>query len=362
MSALIPDLSSPDPALRERAAIRLEFAPDSAAVEPLIALLNDPENRVQIAAASALGVLMDDRALEPLMRMFAGDTYLLSNGGDSPEQYFRVVRAAAWALALLAKDVDQYENIFWTFLHRLAWHDADQSPHLRAEAAAAAFGLGWLRDGRAKSVLFEAAQYGAGRVKDAVIEVLGWFHDLDVRPILLDALNLSTSYEIVGKAAESLSFLRDPDMIPALIAVAERNDDRFVVDLAHRQQARMRHVASRYIRLRVGRALAWLAQASDDDTSAQIGGVFERWLIHRDSHLREAAAVGLALRGDGRALDGLIAALNTKDDDSLPILLYAIDTLNDARATPALEALIASGHAAPRDLEWMRQIVWKLSQ
>lgn len=354
-TALIADLSSPDPLVRERAAYRLEWMPDRAAIEPLIALLNDPENRVQVAAASALGHLSDDRAVPMLLKMFAGDTYLTSAGADSPEQYFRVVKAAAWALAMIAKaDSAQYETIFWTLLHRLAWHDADQSPHLRAEAAAAAFGLGLLKDNRAKSVLFEAAQYGAGQVKDEVIHILGWFEDDAALSMLLDALQMSTSYEIVGRAAESISFLRHPSVIPALIAVAEREDDRFVIDLPPRQHARVRRIAARYVRLRVGRALAWMA---NDENRDQISVVFDRWLIHPDRYLREAAAVGLALQHDKRAFDGLMSALESKDDDSLDILLYAIETLGDARAVPALQAILDSGYAPPRTLEWIRYVI-----
>lgn len=355
----LADLASPDFRTRERAAIRLSFAPDAAALEALIALLDDPENRVQIAAADALGALGDERAISGLMRMFKGDTYLTSNGADSPEQYFRVVRAAAAALANVARASGRSETIFWTLLQRLAWNDADQSPHLRAEAAAAALGLGMLRDERAKSVLFEAAQYGAGRVKDAVIEVLGWFGDSAALSVLVSALQVSTSYEIVGKAAESISYLHEATIVPVLVATAERDDDRFVIDLPARQHTRVRRVASRYVRLRIGRALARLA-ALDADTGAYVGATLERWQYHREPHLREAASVGLALRRDPRAFDGLMAALESKDDDNLPLLLEAVDVLGDPRAVPVLEALIVAEHAAPRDLEWMRVMMEKL--
>jgi HEAT repeat protein len=358
VNTLIADLASSDPATRERAAIRLEFMPDPTAIEPLIALLDDPENRVQIAAAGALGAIGDAGALSSLMRMFAGDTYLTSNGGDSPEQYFRIVRAAALALAMIAlHSPDSYETIFWTFLQRLAWHDADQSPHLRAEAAAGALGLGILRDGRAKSVLFEAAQYGAGRVKDAVIQSLGDLGDRDAIPMLVTALQTSTSYGIVGLAAESLAQLRDFSAISLMIAIAESDMARFIVDVPHRQQARMRYVAGRAIRLHIGRALAWLSLDADADTNAQIKAIWERWLIHRETTLREAAAVGLAIRRDGRGFDELMRAFAHKDDDALPILFFAIETLGDPRALPDLDALVASGHASPYALERARRMI-----
>src|SRR6266542_4435279 len=97
----LTQLQSSNPKIRQQAAEQLGALLDSRAVEPLIAHLRDHIDQVQVASAVALGHIGDAQAVNPLIQSFHGETYGLTEGEGTPEQYFTIVASAAEALGTI---------------------------------------------------------------------------------------------------------------------------------------------------------------------------------------------------------------------------------------------------------------------
>jgi len=117
---LIRALSDNDHLVREAATRALELMGDKQAVEPLIGALGDDSEWVRFPAAKALGTLGDKRAVDPLIKILSDDSSI-------------VREAAANALAQLGD-----EQAIAPLTKALM--DENQSVRLAAEAALAGLG------------------------------------------------------------------------------------------------------------------------------------------------------------------------------------------------------------------------------
>lgn len=175
VQGLIKALQHRDAATRRDAATALGDIGDERAVDPLIASLGDGDADMRYESAEALGKLRDHRAVEGLARL-------------------------------------------------LDW-DAESSEYVRAVAAHA---LGRIGDPRAadhlRGALFWALAHGDGSLRNAAAEGLRDLGDESAKGALLASLE-SKEGDVRGGAAQALGKLRDSNALEPLVGLLEDEDE-----------------------------------------------------------------------------------------------------------------------------------------
>jgi HEAT repeat protein len=333
LEQLIIQLQSSNPKIRRQTAEQLGNLRDSRAVAPLVGLLHDRVDQVQVAAAVALGYIGDARAVDPLIQSFHGETYGLTEGDGSPGQYFMIVSSAAQALGIIGTP---------PAVTALLTHLMADQPLNQEGTAAAALGLGYVRDPRALPALLNALHSRSYFVRDHVARALGQIGDtLAVEPLLQTLQDRVWTVQVA--AAEALGNLRDVRAAEPLRAIVQ-NVARFAVG------PREDHF---HLRAKAARGIALIG----DTPSLQL---LERGVRSQQWARRVTAAVGLAYRMDPRSLDILVGALNS------PLLALQIEVaealgaLGDRRAIPALQAVADSQHIPIRVIRVARYALKQL--
>jgi len=313
---LIADLHHSRRKVREDAAAKLGHLRDVRAVEPLLAAMqNDEDKDVRSAAAWALNNIQDIRALEPLIENLKGYSFMRS------EHEGRVLD-----LVKQARDVGSIEPIIDSL------RDSDEKTQQVAANA-----LAWFKDASTIdlliAVLEPARPYSAwtlGRMGEAAFQPL------------IDALNVSDA-DVRSEAARGLGHSRDRRAVEPLLERLSDNQIR-------------QHAALALGEIGDGRAIdALTAALSDDDylmrccaanslsdihdpriaepLIAVLNNVDEYW------GTRRAAIFGLlAIRVAG-AFDLFMAALHDSDQEVRAAGARALGYLGDERA---IEPLIAA--------------------
>jgi HEAT repeat protein len=279
LPAVVELLQHPKPRVREWAAETLGCFPDAEALPPLIGAQNDPDRQVRSRVASMLGNRTEPLAAKALLATF-------------PKERDETTRRAMVSGLMRSADPDILT------------------------AALALF----TKEGESLSFY---AQYGIPRCRPAVL------------PVLLKALE-SPNGEIRAMAATTLTRLRDPRAIPALVQAlaSETRVDEDSVDealiTAFGEQAipeLRKAVAEPKRRMR---ALGVLARLHDS------------WAFTRlcdDLHnpqRRESAILALGTLGDRRAVPALIALMSDPDPWIYDFAVEALGALKDPRALPVL--------------------------
>jgi aminopeptidase N len=189
----------------------------------------------------------------------------------------------------------------------------------------AAVALGATRAPWARDILLVALRHSHPKVRRPVAAALGNFRDAEVASALLGVAREDASYFVQAAALESLGKTRDARAFDALVAAIGQRTWNGVVEAG---------AARGLAELADGRAVDVLLEA------AQLG---------RDEGLRRATAGALARLGAlvyqerARIMDAIVQLL---DDPMFLVQVAAIgaaETLEDARALPALDRLTTSG-------------------
>jgi len=251
-----------------RAANALGRLGDTRAVESLIAVLDDSDRNVREAAAEALGELGDAKAVEPLV-------------------------------ALLAKDMedDVLEN--------------------------AARALSLLGDERALAALKSLADHDDGGVRDAVARAIA--------DIELGAIRASRADDVDQAIELAESAMKDGGEAAARAAVRAlgRIDSPRAVELLVRSVKDPRVP----VRLETINLLAWIESDRAADGLAQA-------LTDEDANNRWEAATALARREDGRAIETLVTFLQNGDYSQRRYAAEYLGDLGDSRGVQPLCAML----------------------
>lgn len=321
---LFNDLQAKQPAIRQRAAQQLGALRAAQAVVPLIACLRDRSDRVQAAAAEALGRIGDPHAVTALLHSFKGETYGLTDGEGSPSQYFMIVASAAKALGMIG-DTPAVEAL----LKQLRV----DNPLSDEGSAAAAVGLGFVRDPRALPALINALRSSSHFVRSQAAEALGRLGDPHAAEALIVALR-DRSWTVQLAAATALGDLGNSRAAAPLRATLQQIESfvpESAVDAFMLQDVRMHiHAAAARALARIGDtpSLQLLEQLLQSD----------RWIA------QVAAAVGLAVRKDPRVFETLAKALNDKTTAIAMEAAEGLGHLADQRAEPLLTAASRNRH------------------
>ncbi len=189
----------------------------------------------------------------------------------------------------------------------------------------AANALGATRAPWAREILVSAMHHKHPKVRRAVAAALGNFRDAGTASSLLSALDDEESYFVRAAALESLGKTRDPRAFDALIAAIRGRSWNGTIEAG------------------AARGLAELGDARAADA------LIDAIRLGVDEGLRRAAAGALARMGAlvfperSRIVDAIVQLL---DDPMFLVQLAAIaaaESLEDARALPALDRLASSG-------------------
>jgi HEAT repeat protein len=312
---LITQLQSSNSKIRQQAAEQLGALRDTCAVELLIARLRDRVDQVQVAAALALGQIGDANTVAPLIQSLHGETYGLTDGDGSPEQYFMIVASAAQALGTIGTP-----PAITALLAQLVAN----APLNTEGTAAAALGLGHVHDPRSVLALLQALQNRSYFVRDHAAGALGQVGDSQAVEPLIETLR-DRVWTVQIAAAEALGNLRDVRAAEPLRAIVQ-NVARFAAG------PREHHF---HLRAKAARGIALIG----DPPSLQL---LERGVCSQQWARRVTAAVGLAYRMDSRSLDILVSALTTPLQALQIEVVEALGALGDRRAIPALQAVADS--------------------
>lgn len=323
----------------------------SAAVEPLLAALEDPNANVRAGAARALGKIGDIRALGSLI-------FRLRVDADA-----EVRKSAVWAMHL--GGTRAVEPLIE------ALHDSDEWVRFGAAIVLSKIGEGAveplitaLTDPMAV-VRCNAAEtlgrIGDARAVDALAEALRdeddcvWQHAAVALGRMMDARAVKPLVRILGgdnpdlmtKAIKALGLIRDVRAVEPLITVLYQHDDRWLRLFAIEAMGRigdirsveslvdMTYDDSRDVRTKaivtLGEfevmlardALAWLAEDPDLTPEDQQTALFE-----------------LGKRGDTRALEGLTALL--RDHPAVETRMYAALTMAEMDMPAVVDPLVDS--------------------
>jgi len=162
--------SDPNWIVRREAAIKLGEIRDFRAVEPLISMLEEKDERLNWLAASSLGKIKDFRAVEPLIQALNKESNKLRQ--YSAQALGSLVDARAVA-ALTHALKDDYSGV-------------------REEAASA---LARIRDIKAVEPLIQALKDKNPQVKGYIIEALGVIGDVRALPALKELAQKSSGIE-----------------------------------------------------------------------------------------------------------------------------------------------------------------------
>jgi aminopeptidase N len=283
------------------------------------------EKRIRVVAERAHETVTVPLDFEPKLVRFDPGAWLL---GDITYKL-----GATFAAATLQGDPDPVARIRAAReLAKDGWQTAQQA--LRSaferepfwgvlEEAAAAVGATrapWARD-----LLVSALRHAHPKVRRAVAAALGNFRDAGVAGALLDASRDDESYFVRAAALESLGKTRDARAFDALVAAVRARSWNGIVEAG------------------AARGLAELGNAR------AIDALVDAIRLGVDEGLRRAAAGALARMGAlvfserSRIVDAIVQLL---DDAMFLVQLAAIaaaESLEDARALPALDRLATSG-------------------
>ncbi|HZE94031.1 MAG TPA: HEAT repeat domain-containing protein [Gemmatimonadales bacterium] len=361
-AALREALSHSDPAIRRQGALAAGRIGDPAALDLLFPILNDSVPGVQSAAAFALGLLKDARAVAPLLQLIrsvpstdqrapqreavtaiakiSGDegTRALSDiiAGGSPEAATPVINAAlleAWRLGprapitQLVRFADATDpQTRWPALYSLA--------RLRAAPGAAALIRG-LRDGDPQIRTVAARGISKALLDSARIDVRGAIDGL--RPLLDDR-----DPHIRINALRALASFRDSSLAGAVVPGAADRDIGVAVQAETTLGVLRGSAAIEALRARLTSSVfavkrqALIALAQADSTA----GVTAAAVVTGDADWRWRSVAAEAF-GAARARDRLEAQLADPDGRVVAQALQALQ-----RIVPAADsALLARAHA-----------------
>lgn len=197
--ALLGLLGDHDPRVRELGIYALGLLRDERAVEPLIAALVDADLAVRRQAANWLGRFRDRRAVEPLLAAFAERDTLLREFAAESLGRLRDRRAVP------------------PLLHALA--DRGEDLLVRERAAVA---LGRLKAAAAVGPLLDAARHGDGHLRHAVMQAFIALGKPGVPAVL--ALLDDPDWSMRAWAVRTLGYLRrQPVLDPLLRALRDPN-------------------------------------------------------------------------------------------------------------------------------------------
>lgn len=362
VSAIGPGLSAEDDAVRMVAAEVLGQI-GVASVPLLLAALQDPYYQVRITAADALGHIMDQRALSPLVHLLTGDEEeeVRSRAAHAlgelrnlaatealiralHDRYAVVRGAAARALGMAggrqvvgplvglfeSGDRATADDVVWALkaigasddLALLASDAADENQRRAAETLLARLH----EEGPAPSPLpawqRPATLPGAGAVSP-VYEIM--IPRDDPPPIEVTRLNPEAP-----SAPAFRGFIGDfsgPGSGAALPAVPVPEDPGFVLLI----EASVHEQAS--VRKKVAQALA-----KSHDLRA--GDLLRTLLVDQDEEVRASAAAGLGLLGDPAAVPDLITALDDQSDEVVMQAARSLGAIQDPAAAALLIQLL----------------------
>jgi len=361
-AALREALSHSDPAIRRQGALAAGRIGDPAALDLLFPILNDSVPGVQSAAAFALGLLKDARAVAPLLQLIrsvpstdqgapqreavtaiakiGGDegTRALSDiiAGGSPEAATPVINAAlleAWRLGprapitQLVRFADATDpQTRWPALYSLA--------RLRAAPGAAAL-IRALRDGEPQIRTVAARGISKALLDSARIDVRGAIDGL--RPLLDDR-----DPHIRINALRALASFRDSSLAGAVVPHAADRDIGVAVQAETTLGVLRGSAAIEALRARLTSSVfavkrqALIALAQADSTA----GVTAAAAVTGDADWRWRSVAAEAF-GAARARDRLQAQLADPDGRVVAQALQALQ-----RIVPAADsALLARAHA-----------------
>ena len=240
VSALVPLLDDPTPAVRQTAIASLGHLRDASALDVILERFADPEPGVRQTAVIAVAQIGDARAIEPLRRALADDRPDVRFQAAVSFAELRPDEALEAVVPLLEDDDAEVRGNAAAALGALGDRRArdpiarlleDSHPIARREAALA---LGKLGDTRAAPVLRECLR-DPERAIDAAL-ALGQLRADDAREELARlASGLFTSLHLKAAAGAALAQLGDARGIEALRSVlrAFRHDGRsFAAELA----------------------------------------------------------------------------------------------------------------------------------
>jgi HEAT repeat protein len=316
--------ASPSAAVRRSALRILAYFGDPEALDPFLEALGDPDPRVRDVALQGLPYIEDKRALEALFEA-ARD--------PSP----KIRGAAMRALGQCAG-----EPRVPAFLLRGL---ADPDPWVRYYACQS---LGKIGYEAAAPRIAELLAEEAGQVRVAAVEALSH-------------LESEEAHEALRRASEA----EDPDVRRAALlglgVMARPGDESFLLAALAAGDSATRLVAlsalAHFDSLSVLHALARAATDADEQVSTSALGFLAARaeqeatdiLVHLlDSPAtRDRALAGLLVPAQGR-IPGLLAALETADDELAPVLTSVLAKLPYADATSALLQVLSLANVAAR--------------
>ncbi|MGD1996106.1 MAG: HEAT repeat domain-containing protein [Anaerolineae bacterium] len=346
----------------------------SPAVEPLIAALRKRERRGRKPAARALGEIGDERAVEPLIDILTSYRYsdvrqaaaqaLIEIGAPAVESLIATLkrndkdaRTAAMAalieisgpaveplIAALEKGSTRVRKFAATTLSEIGDERAlealistlgDRKASVRGHAAR---GLGKIRDERATRHLvacLQDEQEGVQAAAADALDALGWEPERD---------KLGATYWIARREWDRCAKIGEPavDQLFAALkdnrAVVRRFAARVLTEIGG---AEMERLVTALIELGAGdwrrqeQAIKSLAKIGDERAVEPLVALLDS----RGSHVRRAAAEALGKIGDPRAVNALSSTLR---DDEWPARLAAARALGRIRNAQAVAPLIAT--------------------
>ncbi len=321
----------------------------SAAVEPLLSVLNDKHANVRAGAARALGKIGDTRALNALIFRLRHD--------EDPE----VRKSAVWALHMGGaqaviplieglRDPDEWVRFGAVIVLAKIGRPAvaplihalqDRLPLVRANAAET---LGRIGDPMAAEALATALKDKDAEVWQQAAVSLGRMRDARAVKALIRVVK-SRDSGLRTKAIKALGNIRDIRALDPLIDVIYFEQDRWMRLFAIEALGRIDDI----------RALEVLVDAAYDDSrdvrtkSIVTLGEFSSTLatdalyiifddMQVDAEDQQTALFELGKRGDARALDGLIDLLQF--DNQVDNRIYAALILGDIGGQEAVSSLI----------------------
>jgi HEAT repeat protein len=284
-------LTSDEQGVRMRAASALGRIGSERAVEVLLAAMRDPDSWVRGSVAEALGQIGSERAAETLL------VALQDWKTDVP-------RDAAEALGRIGS-----ERVVEALVALLQ----DQNSFVRRYAA---LGLGWTGSEQAERALLIALHDKDHAVRVDATFALGLIGSEQATEVLLSILLDRSSWERAD-AAKALGFIRSQRVVEALLtALRDRNN---------------------LVRMSAAGALGWIG-------SERAVGELVVALRDRDRGVQQTAAGALGRIGSEKAEEALIAALRHKRSDVRGCAAYGLGWIGSERALKMLLAMRLDQH------------------
>ena len=322
---LLARLENPDPSMRSAAANALGSIGSEKAVEPLLARLENPDPSMRSAAANALGSIGSEKAVEPLLAHL-----------ENPDPSMR--SAAANALGSIGS-----EKAVEPLLARL--EDTDASVR-----SAAANALGSIGSEKAVEPLLARLEDTDASVRSAAANALGSIgSEKAVEPLLAHLENPDPSMR--RAAAHALGSIGSERAVEPLLARLEDNSsvrsaaanalgsigsERAVEPLL----ARLEDINSS-VRRAAARALGSIgSERAVEPLLARLEDI--------NSSVRSAAARALGSIGSERAVEPLLARLEDINSSVRSAAAYALGSIGSERAVEPLLARLEDINSSVR--------------